>query len=67
MAKTRQLRAQRLLYFVDFTGQGARKATAKFVAWVGATWARRAHPVSYLGEFNLSTQRLHLSAQLWAD
>ena len=36
---------------------------SRILAWVGATCAGCAPPVSCLGEFHLSAQRLHLSAQ----
>jgi hypothetical protein len=35
----------------------------RFVAWVGATCARWAHPVSCLDRFHPNAQRRHLSAQ----
>ena len=41
----------------------SRLGESQFVAWVGATCARWAHPVSSLGQFHLSAQRLHPSAQ----
>ena len=43
---------------------GKSKVTeSQFVTWVGATCALLAPPVSCLGEFHLSAQWLHLSAQ----